>query len=124
VSQDLQLIFEAAVKNYFITKHAKTALKQKTINYPYIGDLMNQHHQLLKDNLHITTPKIDAMITAALSTGAYGAKIVGSGKGGCIIALASEEKEQDIIKAIKNAGAKDAFLVKQSGGVELYKSTS
>ena len=35
---------------------------------------MNQHHQVLKNNLKITIPKIDAMIDAALNAGAYGSE--------------------------------------------------
>ena len=72
---------------------------------------MNEHHTVLKDILKITTPKIDAMIAAALQAGAYGAKIVGSGGGGSICALTSKEKEQQILSAILKAGAKDAYPV-------------
>ncbi|WP_296381729.1 galactokinase family protein [Winogradskyella sp.] len=119
VSEELRPTFEAAVLNYNITKNAEKAFLESNLDYRYIGDLMNQHHQLLRDNLLITTSKIDAMIDAALKAGAYGAKIVGSGKGGCIVALTSKEKELDVIDAIKSAGAKDAFLVKESGGAQI-----
>lgn len=123
VSKDLQPTFEAAVLNYSITKNAEKAFLETKIDYSYIGDLMNQHHRLLRDNLLITTPKIDAMINAALGAGAYGAKIVGSGKGGCIVTLASKEHQENIIKVIKNAGAKDAFLVKESRGAHIYQKS-
>ena len=43
---------------------------------------MNGHHEVLRDLLKITVPRIDAMVNAALKAGAYGAKIVGSGGGG------------------------------------------
>ncbi|EDP70392.1 mevalonate kinase [Flavobacteriales bacterium ALC-1] len=119
VSEELQPTFEAAVLNYSITKKAEKAFLETKLDYNYIGDLMNQHHQLLRDNLLITTPKIDVMIDAALKAGAYGAKIVGSGKGGCIVALSSKANEDAIINAIKNAGAKDAFLVKESKGAHI-----
>lgn len=123
VNVNLQPVFEAAVLNYNITKKAERAFLATDLDYKHIGDLINQHHQLLRDNLKITTPKIDAMITAALQAGAYGAKIVGSGKGGCIVALASKETEKNIIKALKNAGAKDAFLVKESGSAQIYQQS-
>jgi len=124
VSLDLQPVFEAAVLNYNITKNAEEAFLETNLDYNYIGDLMNQHHELLKENLLITTPKIDAMIEAAIKAGAYGAKIVGSGKGGCIAALASKEKELDVINAIKHAGAKDAFLVKESDGAQICQKSN
>ena len=61
--------------------------------------------------LKITTPKIDAMIEAALSAGAYGAKIVGSGGGGSICAIAPEEKQQSVVDAIKRVSKENAYLV-------------
>ena len=124
VSEELQPTFEAAVLNYNITKNAEKAFLETNLDYNYIGDLMNQHHRLLRDNLLITTPKIDAMVNGALKAGAYGAKIVGSGKGGCIVALSSKENEENIINAIKIAGAKDAFLVKESEGAHIYKKSN
>ncbi len=72
---------------------------------------------MLRDNLKITVPKIDAMIDAALDAGAYGAKIVGSGGGGSIVALSSMGNEKNISEAIKKAGGKDAYPVHVSKGV-------
>ncbi len=59
------------------------------------------------------------MIDAALQAGAYGAKIVGSGGGGCICALSPLEKQQDIIQAIKEAGAIDAYAAQVSKGAHI-----
>ena len=56
------------------------------------------------------------MITAALNAGAYGTKIVGSGGGGSICALAPEGKEKQIIEAMKAAGAVAAYAVQISKG--------
>jgi len=119
VSEDLKPIFEAAVKNYFITKSAQKEFDKKAPNLNEIGKLMNQHHQLLRDNLKITTARIDNMITSALNQGAYGAKIVGSGGGGCIVVIAPKGKEEHIISAIKQAGAVDAFLASVSIGAKI-----
>ena len=38
-------------------------------------------------------------------------EIVGSGGGGSICALTSKEKEQQVLRAILKAGAKDAYAV-------------
>ena len=64
-------------------------------------------------------PKIDAMIDAALNSGAYGAKIIGSGGGGSIVALAPPSKELEIAESIKNAGAKDAYHVNVTHGSQI-----
>lgn len=108
---NLQPFFYAAVKNHEITQKAVEALNKKPFNYQQIGNLMNEHHQVLKDSLKITTPKIDAMIDAAIKAGALGAKIVGSGAGGSICALALKETQQEVIQALIHAGAKDAYSV-------------
>lgn len=110
--KELIPIFDAAIKNHHITQEAFTSLCKTTLDYQKIGQLMNDHHLILKDMLKITTPKIDAMIDAALNAGAYGAKIVGSGGGGSICALAPKEKQQKVIDNIMSAGAKDSYAVK------------
>ena len=80
---------------------------------------MTEHHQVLKNYLKITVPRIDSMIEAALNAGAYGAKIVGSGGGGSICALAPEEKKTQVIQAILKAGAVAAASVNVSQGTHI-----
>jgi len=111
LSEELQPFFFAAIQNHLITQKALLELKKETIDLKVIGKLMNEHHTILKEDLNITVPRIDAMIDAALDAGAYGAKIVGSGGGGCIVAISPEGKEIEISNAIKNAGGKDAYPV-------------
>ena len=116
VEPDLKKIFTAAIKNHDITRQAKIALEKDVLDLNKIGILMNEHHDLLKNNLNITVPLIDDMIDAALENGGIGAKIVGSGGGGCIVVIASVGKEKQVIESIKRAGAKDAFQVRISDG--------
>lgn len=113
---ELQPFFYAAIQNHLITQEAFFALSETKIDYKHIGDLLNAHHAVLKNTLQITVPLIDTMIDAALHAGAYGAKIVGSGGGGCICAIAPLEKQQAVIEAIQNSGAKDAYHVHISKG--------
>lgn len=111
--------FEAAITSHHYTKLALKIFQNEKIDWQKIGDYMNAHHQVLKNLLKITIPLIDAMIQAALEAGAYGAKIVGSGRGGSIVVIAPSEKLPNINKAIINAGAKDSYTVKVSEGVQL-----
>jgi galactokinase len=53
---------------------------------------MSEHHEVLSGLLDISLPEIDKIINAAIAAGAYGAKIVGSGRGGCMVAIAPEKK--------------------------------
>ena len=119
VPENLQPVFYAAIKNYDITKEAFKVLNLEETDLHKIGHLMTEHHLILKDVLKITVPIIDNMIDGALSAGAYGAKIVGSGGGGSIAALTSKENEDKVIMAILKAGAKSAYKVSIVGGVRV-----
>jgi galactokinase len=111
--------FEAAIKNHQYTKEALVEFNKPILNMEVVGRLMTLHHQVLRDLLIVSVPKIDAMIQAALEAGAYGAKIVGSGGGGCIVALAKPGFEQKVVDAIFKAGAQDAFQVEVSKGARI-----
>ena len=114
--EPLRRYFYAAIGNHLITQHALAEFQQKIPDILKLGKLMNAHHEILKDVLQITVPKIDSMVSAALSSGAYGVKIVGSGGGGSIVALADTNSSETIIQALKRAGAKEAYTVEISKG--------
>ena len=116
---ELRPYFYAAIKNHMITLEALHELKKKELNMNKIGALMNEHHRVLRDNLKITVPLIDTMIDTAIEKGAFGAKIVGSGGGGSIVILAPKDRENEIILALKNVGANNAYKVKADEGVRL-----
>ncbi|KPM33073.1 Mevalonate kinase [Croceitalea dokdonensis DOKDO 023] len=115
----LRPYFNAAVGNYLVTQKALLEMEKNELDLPTIGKLMTEHHTFLERDLKITVPKIDAMIRAALQYGAYGAKIVGSGGGGCMVALVPQGKENAIIEHLKNLGATDAYTVAVSNGITL-----
>ena len=95
----------AAVKNYAYTKSAYTEFRnyKEKFNYDMIGYLMNDHDNVLRDYLDISTPKIEKMILAANKAGALGCKITGSGNGGCMIAFCPG-KEKEVTNAIQCEG--------------------
>ncbi|SFW65428.1 galactokinase [Sinomicrobium oceani] len=114
----LHPFFEAAIKNHACTRQALEILKHKTPDMKRLGGLMNEHHAILRDLLHITVPRIDDMVNAALEAGAFGAKIVGSGGGGSIVVIAPE-KQQNVIEALRLAGAQDAYRVSVDRGARI-----
>lgn len=122
VPDDLRPIFYAALKNYTITKDAFDEFKKEIIDIGTIGSLMTQHHLVLKDILKITVPIIDTMIDGAMNAGALGAKIVGSGGGGCIVAITNPENEEKVIKGILKGGAKSAYKISISDGTKVIKN--
>jgi galactokinase len=86
--------------------------------YEKLGNLLNKHHEQLKNNINITTTKIDRMIENCLKNGAKGAKINGSGFGGTIFALLPQN-EKSLQTAIEEMAGK-AFLINVSEGVKKY----
>jgi galactokinase len=62
---------------------------------------------------------MDKMIDAANGAGALGSKVVGSGGGGCIVAIAEDHNKEQIIDAILATGVKDAFAVNITGGASV-----
>ncbi|PKL82319.1 MAG: GHMP kinase, partial [Ignavibacteriae bacterium HGW-Ignavibacteriae-3] len=79
-----------------------------------IGRLLNEHQKVLRKILKISTNKIDKMIDAALNAGAYGAKINGSGGGGCMFAYAPENPEI-VLEAVKRI-SDEAWIVYTDDG--------
>ncbi len=108
----LQAYWYAALHNFLITKAALKLFEQTEIDLEAMGRLMNAHQAILQNQIKNTPQEMNKMLEAALKNGAQGAKIVGSGGGGCFVAPAPKTKEKNIIKAIEAAGARQAFSVK------------
>lgn len=119
VDENLKPIFYAALKNYEITKEAFKVMQQDIIDINILGELMDAHHKELKEHLKITVPIIDSMINGAKQSGALGAKIVGSGGGGCIVAIAKPGDEQSVIDGILAGGASAAYKINIGKGVQV-----
>ena len=107
-------LLKATIKNRDITRNARELFAQNEIDHKEVGRLLTEHHRMLNDPLQISTPKIEGMIEAALNAGAYGAKINGSGGGGCMFAYAPENPEK-VKEAIENAGG-EAFIINIDAG--------
>jgi len=81
---------------------AKEALLKGDITN--IGSLMNQNHELLQE-ITVSGEVNDKLVKIALKKGAIGAKMTGTGRGGLVIALAENEKIQEmIVQSIEKAG--------------------
>lgn len=67
-----------------------------------VGDLMNINHGALVA-LGVSTPALDSACHIARQAGAYGAKLTGSGGGGCVFAL-TDDRTDDVLAAWKDMG--------------------
>jgi galactokinase len=109
LSGDELLLLKSNLADRDILQQAKTLLEHTITDHDELGRLLNQHQENLRDAKGISTPKINAMIEAALKAGALGAKINGSGGGGCMFAYAPEQPEA-IVEAIEQQGGK-AYII-------------
>ena len=109
LNQEQLELLQGTIKNRDITFEARQVLLTEPLNHQRFGRLMNEHQKVLRDVLRISTPKIDKMIETALNAGAFGAKINGSGGGGCMFAYAPENSE-NVLEAVKSI-APESWLV-------------
>lgn len=103
--------------NRTLTTKVKNILQTKDFNHKLFGHYLYKHYEQLRDGLDISTVKIDRMINAAMDAGALGAKINGSGGGGCMFAYAPQNSEK-VAKAIEAQGGK-AYRVQCDQGLNL-----
>ena len=68
-----------------------------------LGKLMNLN-QLVLEKIGVSCPELEALNRAALTAGAFGAKLSGSGGGGIMLALVSPETKHAVTSAIAQAG--------------------
>lgn len=70
-----------------------------------VGQAMHEAHSLLA-YLGVSSPALDAVVAAALEAGAYGAKLTGSGLGGCVLAVVPDQEQAgDVAAAMTAVGA-------------------
>lgn len=122
LSHDQFELLLANITNREITQQAKTLFEHEKVDHKKLGELLNQHQLELRERLRISTPKINRMIDAALDAGAFGAKINGSGGGGCMFAYAPDRYEQ-VAEAIAEAGGKP-HVIEIDNGVSVLPDQS
>jgi galactokinase len=66
-----------------------------------IGRLLTASHRSLRDDFEVSCAELDAAVDAALSAGAYGARMTGGGFGGSAIALTSLPRVETVSAAIR-----------------------
>lgn len=103
-----------------LTSEGEALCQSQIFDHARFGQLLTRQHEILRDHLLISTPKIEKMIETSLEAGALGAKINGSGGGGCIFAYAPE-KSKEVVEALKKLGAR-TYEVRVDEGVRVERS--
>ncbi|MEO2100352.1 MAG: galactokinase family protein [Flavobacteriaceae bacterium] len=101
----------AAIHNHLLTQKARTMLSGIYQDLSQLGTWMNAHQQILEDRIQNTPLVMQKQIRAAREAGALGAKIIGSGGGGCMVAMVSDNTKEKVIQAFLNTGAKKAYEI-------------
>lgn len=85
-----------------LAQQARAAIESGDIDR--LGPLMDRNQSLLQ-HLGVSSVELERLIGAARAAGAAGAKLVGGGRGGNMIALVNETNREAVAAALKNAGA-------------------
>jgi mevalonate kinase len=90
-----------------IVQQARSAIESGAIDR--LGPLLDQNQVLLRD-LDVSSVELERLIFAAKQAGASGAKLVGGGRGGNMIALVDDRSVEAVTAALKDAGAVDVIV--------------
>lgn len=85
-----------------VVQHVRTALAQGQVDR--LGALLDQNQALL-EQVGVSSPELETLVTAAREAGALGAKLSGGGGGGIMLALGTTERADQIEAALRAAGA-------------------
>ncbi|MGH6987630.1 MAG: galactokinase [Caulobacteraceae bacterium] len=93
-----------------------------------LGRLMNQSHASLRDDFDVSTREVEELVTIAREApGVFGARIMGGGFGGSIVALASADGAEQAVSTIqlaygrKRGRSPDAFVCRAAAGATEVK---
>jgi mevalonate kinase len=91
--------------------HAREAIESGKIEE--LGGLMNLNHSLLQE-MTVSSPELDRLVSIAYDAGALGAKMSGGGRGGNMIALVTPEMAETVSFSLKEAGGKNTIITQVS----------
>ncbi len=77
--------------------------------YPGIGRLLTRAHASLRDDFEVSWPEADVAVDAAVAAGALGARMIGGGFGGSVLALARAEAAGPVRAAVAGAFARRSW---------------
>lgn len=103
-------------------EHMRQLMPDFGPNREEIGEIMTRLHGLLRNNVRCSTDALDICVDTAIKNGALGAKLTGSGNGGCMFALVEKEHEEQISLALHNLPVRvyETCIVMQGLSVQPY----
>lgn len=117
LNEDDYVLLLGTLRNRDILREALALFRANKMTDEVLGNLLLEHHFILRDVLQISTPKIEKMLDAAMNAGALGGKINGSGGGGCMFVYAPNNP-QKVADAIEKVGGK-SYIISIGEGTRL-----
>ena len=72
------------------------------------GVLMNESHRSLRDDYEVSSPQLDALVSAAQGVpGVYGSRLTGAGFGGCTVSLVEPDAVETFTRTVTSAYERD-----------------
>jgi mevalonate kinase len=99
-----------------LVEDAKIKLRQG--DWERVGKLMDFNQEYLRD-LGVSSEKLETLIIAAKSAGAWGAKLSGAGGGDCMIALCPRQRQEAVEQAITGVGGEVIRVCTNAEGVRV-----
>lgn len=86
-----------------------------------VGPVLTAGHASLRDDYEVSSPELDLAVRAATDAGAIGARMVGGGFGGSVLALVRRLEHRDVARGVTEAFgraefARPAFLLAEPSG--------
>ncbi len=82
-----------------------------------LGELMNINQGLL-ESIGVSDEALSRLVYASRTAGAFGAKITGAGRGGCMLAITPDENVKKVSQAIAKHDAKVLNTVFSDSGLQ------
>ena len=88
----------------------KVAALLRAGHYESVGPILVEAHRSLRDDFEVTCAELDTAVSSALSAGAFGARMIGGGFGGCVVAMLRSSSQRSVQRAVEAAFSDAGFL--------------
>lgn len=78
-------------------------LGEPDTDWAHVGRLLTEGHLSMRDDCRVTVLELDLAVAASLAAGAVGAKVVGGGFGGSVLALVPVQEAEAVAGAVHGA---------------------
>ena len=107
------LVYKRA--KHVITENARTLASAEALksgDYASLSKLMAESHASMRDDFEITVPQIDFLVEQISATlgESGGVRMTGGGFGGCVVALAPDQKASEICETVESLYTKKTGL--------------